>query len=130
MQVDGQVFAMDYPIAQNFKWADHVKFNCEFHREAKFYTEIEVPKDIGSSGLENWYFQHVPGDGNRAPVRDGRNREWIFYVKPIDGKTEFEIDLRKELAQVLPDKSFEGFKSIRIRGDIILSPIKLIKSVI
>jgi hypothetical protein len=120
MQVDGKIFAMDYHVPLNLNGASRVTFGCEFRREAKFYTKISVRKS--ASEVEDWWFQHVPGD--KAPV-EAPHHEWIFCIAPIDGKTKFEIDLEKEVAQVLPGRTFDSIKSIRLRGDICLSRIRL-----
>jgi hypothetical protein len=120
MQVDGKIFAMDYHVPLNLNRARRLKFGCEFRREAKFYTKISVRKN--PSEVEDWWFQHAPGD--KAPV-EAPHHEWVFSIAPIDGKTTFEIDLEKEVAQVLPGRTFDGLKSIRLRGDICLSRIRL-----
>jgi hypothetical protein len=127
MQTGGRVFAMDYYIPVKAKSANGVKFKAEFRQEAKFYTELDVLKTAGSLETENWWFQHVKGDKNQAPVKDPKNREWVFYIQPTDGQAQFDIDVVSEAAQVLQGKSFDRIKTVRLRGDICLSPIQIIR---
>jgi hypothetical protein len=130
VKADGKVFAMDYRIPRKARGAHHIEFEGEFGRDAIFYTEIEVANKFGGSDVENWWFAHVRGEKSRAPEKDPRNREWKFYIAPNrSGQIHFDIDVVQEADQVLENgKHFSELKTVRLRGDIILSPIKLSKS--
>ena len=125
MQTGGKVFAIDYPVPPSAKDFTHVNFRGSFQQGAIFYTEIEVAKDKGSSEVENWWFAHVVGGKNLAPEKDPNGREWKFHIFPGDGKNQFDLDLRKEVAQGLGGKTYRGIRRIRVRGDIVLWPIRL-----
>src|SRR5713101_5342637 len=123
MKTGGRVFAMDYLIPQSAKGSTHVSFQARFEQGAIFYTEIEVSNSLGSSEVENWWFAHVLGGKSLTPKKEP-DKEWRFHVFPSDGKTQFDFDLRQEVAQVLSGKSYRGISRIRVRGDISLWPIQ------
>jgi hypothetical protein len=128
MQTGGHVFAMDYHIPWTAQKSYLISFTGEFRRGAILYAEIDVLTKGGSSQAENWWFAHVLGSKDFLPVKDPNNREWIFQVEPTDDHgSQFVINLIEEVNRVLANenKSFLTLKSIRLRGDILLSPIQL-----
>lgn len=125
MRAEGKVFAMDYLIPVKAESSNHLKFIGEFGQGAILYAYITVVNKFG--GLEeDWWFAHVAGDQKRGPEKES-GREWKFFVSP-DREKHFEIDLIEEADRVMDNgKYFSRIKKLRLRGGIILSPIKLVK---
>jgi hypothetical protein len=116
---------LDYVVPQNAEAADRIEFSGEFRQDAAFYAQIEVTKSLGSSETETWWFKHVADEKGRSPERLP-GPEWKFYVTSTDEKKQFDLDLRREVSQVLEaGESLVGLKRLRLRGNISLSPVRL-----
>jgi hypothetical protein len=129
MHTNGKVFAMDYRIPGSGRKASSVQFFGEFRSGAIFYVEVEVVNKLTGPGVENWWFAHVFGDSNRIPEKC-HGREWKFFIAPDRGGQypRFDINLKREAQRVLDNgKLFHGITRLRVRGDIVLSPIKLMR---
>jgi len=127
VQADGRVFAMDYAVPPAGANAHQIEFEGKFLRNAILYTEIELMEKSAVGKTETCWFAHVLGLEGTPPQQDRQYREWIFTVAPIRSSIQFKIDLAREVNQAFGrDKTLTTVKRIRLRGNIVLSSIKLI----
>jgi hypothetical protein len=123
MRTRGQKFAMDYSIPSQAQDAYRVVFDAEFRNDAMFFVQVEL---VAGSVIENWWLAFVRGSQSGSPSKVSAG-ELKFPIAPVDGKTRFDINIRRCVAEGLPGKAFGRIKQVRVRGDFNLSPLLLLQ---
>src|SRR5581483_8149897 len=132
-QQQPQPYAIDFSLDPiNHEFVNRLRFSAKFTTEDDtiFFTEVELATYDGSKGDSRW-IKHYVGSKPATPGAPNYKNEyirWMAVKKLANGWSEFDIFLPSAVAETWGKEgwTFKRLKTIRIRGNISITPIDLI----
>jgi hypothetical protein len=117
---------MDYTVEQVQSLANFIEYYVRPKRDGSLYLKVDISSRDGTQVQTVW-LQHIIGTGTPQQISP---KEWCFYVQGEileHGWNLVKVSIDDEVSSTFGKKGFvyQRLQSIRIRGNLAISPITL-----
>src|SRR5579863_1983135 len=125
-------YALDYGLRPFV--CDGVQFDAQYSDSTMIFTEVGLKSRDGTMAVRRWIKYYPSSDGGtRSEVTEGYPNEYTLWMTPgplPNGWVRFKLSL-PDVVQLTWGKQgflYESLKTIRLRGELSISPIRMTAS--